>query len=102
MKIKCFDSMNAKDAYQNSLWNKLPYDLKQSIFTATENGDFSVTVKVTRSDKNEVSKWILSHDCNTFCQVSMCKCLEWLYVFLLNNYHHFLLKQVYEANPFFP
>lgn len=50
--------MNAKDTYQNTLWNKLPYDLKQAIFTAIENGDFSVTVKVTRSDKNEVSKWI--------------------------------------------
>lgn len=50
--------MNAKDAYQNTLWNKLPYDLKQSIFTATENGEFSVTVKTTGSDKYDVSKWI--------------------------------------------
>lgn len=50
--------MNAKDAYQNTLWNKLPYDLKQSIFTATENGEFSVTVKTTGNDKNEVAKWI--------------------------------------------
>lgn len=50
--------MNAKDAYQNTLWNKLPYDLKQSIFTATENGEFSVTVKITGSDKNEVYKWV--------------------------------------------
>ena len=43
--------MNAKDAYQNTLWNKLPYDLKKSIFTATENGEFSVTVKVRGSVK---------------------------------------------------
>lgn len=50
--------MNAKDAYQNTLWNKLPYDLKQSIFTATENGEFSVAVKITRNDKDEVSKWV--------------------------------------------
>ena len=50
--------MNAKDAYQNTLWNKLPYDLKQSIFTATENGEFLVTVQTTGTDKNEVSKWI--------------------------------------------
>ena len=51
--------MNAKDAYQNTLWNKLPYDLKQSIFVATENGEFSVVIKITeRNDKNEVSKWI--------------------------------------------
>lgn len=50
--------MNAKDAYQNTLWNKLPYDLKQSIFTATENGEFLVTVKTTGNDKNEVSNWI--------------------------------------------
>lgn len=50
--------MNAKDAYQNTLWNKLPYDLKQSIFIATENGEFSVTVKVTGSVKDDVSKWI--------------------------------------------
>lgn len=50
--------MNAKDAYQNTLWNKLPYDLKQSIFTTTENGEFLVTVQTTGTDKNEVSKWI--------------------------------------------
>ena len=51
--------MNAKYAYQNTLWNKLPYDLKQSIFTATENGDFSVVVKLTeRDDKDEITKWI--------------------------------------------
>lgn len=51
--------MNAKDAYQNTLWNKLPYDLKQSIFTSTENGDFSVVVKLTeRDDKDEITKWI--------------------------------------------
>lgn len=50
--------MNAKDAYQNTLWNKLPYDLIQSIFTATENGEFLVTVKTTGNDKNEVSNWI--------------------------------------------
>lgn len=50
--------MNAKDAYQNTLWNKLPYDLKKTIFTATENGEFSVTIKITGNDKYEVSKWV--------------------------------------------
>ena len=50
--------MNAKDAYQNTLWNKLPYDLKKSIFVATENGEFSVTVKVSENDKKEVTEWI--------------------------------------------
>ena len=50
--------MNAKDAYQNTLWNKLPYDLKKSIFITTENGEFSVTVKVTERVKDDVSKWI--------------------------------------------
>ena len=51
--------MNATDAYQNTLWNKLPYDLKKSIFIATEKGEFSVTLKITdRDDKKEVSKWI--------------------------------------------
>lgn len=50
--------MNAKDAYQNTLWNKLPYDLKQSIFVATENGEFSVTVKVTGNDEKDVTNWI--------------------------------------------
>ena len=50
--------MNAKDAYQNTLWNKLPYDLKNSIFTATENGEFSVIVKTTENDKKEVTEWI--------------------------------------------
>lgn len=50
--------MNAKDAYQNTLWNKLPYDLKQSIFRATENGEFLVTIKTTGNDKYEVSNWI--------------------------------------------
>ena len=51
--------MNAKDAYQNTLWNKLPYDLKQSIFVSTENGEFSVVIKISeRNDKNEVSQWI--------------------------------------------
>lgn len=51
--------MNAKDAYQNTLWNKLPYDLKQSIFVATENGEFLVVIKISeRNDKNEVSQWI--------------------------------------------
>ena len=50
--------MNAKDAYQNTLWNKLPYDLKKSIFVSTENGEFSVTVKTTGNDKYEVSKWV--------------------------------------------
>ena len=50
--------MNAKDAYQNTLWNKLPYDLKQSIFIATENGEFSVVIKITENDKKEVTEWI--------------------------------------------
>lgn len=50
--------MNAKDAYQNTLWNKLPYDLKKSIFVSTENGEFSVTLKISENDKYEVSKWI--------------------------------------------
>lgn len=51
--------MNAKDAYQNTLWNKLPYDLKKSIFVSTENGEFSVVIKISeRNDKNEVSQWI--------------------------------------------
>ena len=50
--------MNAKDAYQNTLWNKLPYDLKRSIFTATENGEFSVTGKVTGNDEKDVTNWI--------------------------------------------
>ena len=50
--------MNAKDAYQNILWNKLPYDLKQSIFTSIENGEFSVTIKITGNDKKEVTKWV--------------------------------------------
>lgn len=50
--------MNAKDAYQNTLWNKLPYDLKRSIFTASENGEFSITIKITETDKKEVTKWI--------------------------------------------
>ena len=50
--------MNAKDAYQNTLWNKLPYDLKKSIFVATENGEFSVIVKVSENDKKEVTEWI--------------------------------------------
>ena len=50
--------MNAKDAYQNTLWNKLPYDLKKSIFVSTENGEFSVTLKISENDKNDVSKWI--------------------------------------------
>lgn len=51
--------MNAKDAYQNTLWNKLPYDLKKSIFTATENGEFSVVVKITENNKKEeVIEWI--------------------------------------------
>ena len=50
--------MNAKDAYQNTLWNKLPYDLKKSIFTATENGEFSVTLKISENDKKEVTEWI--------------------------------------------
>lgn len=50
--------MNAKDAYQNTLWNKLPFDLKQSIFIATEKGEFSVTVKTTGNDKHDVSEWI--------------------------------------------
>ena len=50
--------MNAKDAYQNTLWNKLPYDLKKSIFTATENGEFLVTLKISENDKKEVTEWI--------------------------------------------
>ena len=50
--------MNAKDAYQNTLWNNLPYDLKQSIFVSTENGEFSVTLKISENDKKDVSKWI--------------------------------------------
>ena len=50
--------MNAKDAYQNTLWNKLPYDLKNSIFVSTENGEFSVTLKISENDKKEVSEWI--------------------------------------------
>ena len=50
--------MNAKDAYQNTLWNKLPYDLKKSIFVATENGEFSVTVKVTENDEKDVTNRI--------------------------------------------
>lgn len=50
--------MNAKDAYQNTLWNKLPYDLKKSIFVSTENGEFSVTLKISENDKKEVSEWI--------------------------------------------
>lgn len=50
--------MNAKDAYQNTLWNKLPYDLKKSIFVSTENGEFSVTLKISENDKKDVSKWI--------------------------------------------
>ena len=51
--------MNAKDAYQNTLWNKLPYDLKNFIFVATEQGEFSVVVKLTeRDDKDEIAKWI--------------------------------------------
>lgn len=62
--------MNAKDAYQNTLWNKLPYDLKQSIFTATEKGEFSVTLKISENDKKEVTKWIsylrsLDYEVNT-------------------------------------
>ena len=50
--------MNAKEAYQNTLWNKLPYDLKKSIFTATENGEFSVILKISENDKKEVTEWI--------------------------------------------
>lgn len=50
--------MNAKDAYQDTLWNKLPYDLRKSIFTATENGEFSVIIKTTENDENEVAKWV--------------------------------------------
>jgi hypothetical protein len=50
--------MNAKDAYQNTLWNKLPYDLKKSIFVSTENGEFSVTLKISENDKKDVSEWI--------------------------------------------
>lgn len=50
--------MNAKDAYQNTLWNKLPYDLKKSIFVSTENGEFSVTLKISENDKKEVTEWI--------------------------------------------
>lgn len=60
MKLKCTKNidMTGIEAYNQTLWNKLPYDLKQSIFTATENGEFSVVVKITGSDKNEVSKWV--------------------------------------------
>ena len=50
--------MNAKDAYQNTLWNKLPNDLKKSIFVSTENGEFSVTLKISENDKKEVTEWI--------------------------------------------
>ena len=60
MKLKCTKNINMTgvEAYNQTLWNQLPYDLKQTIVSAVENGEFSVTIKITGNDKYEVSKWV--------------------------------------------